>query len=132
MAQLGRDDVHDLYPEDVAKGLTEGRILLVDVREPNEPSSSAIRIRPRSTCRCRNSIRQRSRIRRQGGRVRMPLRQSFVTASLIAQNAGLPYNKHLAGGIKGWKDAGLPTTTDRRRAHAMNNLFSNLPVSVSR
>ena len=36
MAQLGRDDVHDLYPEDVAKGLTEGSILLVDVREPNE------------------------------------------------------------------------------------------------
>ena len=36
MAQLGREDVHDLYPEDVAKGITEGKILLVDVREPNE------------------------------------------------------------------------------------------------
>ena len=32
-----------------------------------------------------------------------------VTASLIAQNAGLPYKKHLAGGIEGWKEAGLPT-----------------------
>ena len=31
--------------------------------------------------------------------------------SLIAQNAGLPYSHHLAGGIKGWKEAGLPTET---------------------
>jgi rhodanese-related sulfurtransferase len=32
-----------------------------------------------------------------------------VTASLAAQAAGLPYDKHLAGGILGWKAAGLPT-----------------------
>ena len=30
-------------------------------------------------------------------------------ASLAAQAAGLPYDKHLAGGILGWKAAGLPT-----------------------
>ena len=37
MRWLGpRYSVHDLYPEDVAKGLAEGTILLVDVREPNE------------------------------------------------------------------------------------------------
>ena len=34
-----------------------------------------------------------------------------VTASLAAQAAGLPYDKHLAGGILGWKAAGLPTKT---------------------
>ena len=34
-----------------------------------------------------------------------------VTASLAAQAAGLPYDKHLAGGIIGWKAAGLPTKT---------------------
>jgi rhodanese-related sulfurtransferase len=28
--------VRDLTPEDVARGLTEGRMVLVDVREPNE------------------------------------------------------------------------------------------------
>ena len=33
---LGRDSVQDLYPEEVAKGITEGTILLVDVREPSE------------------------------------------------------------------------------------------------
>ena len=35
-AQLGRENVHDLAPEEVARGLAEGKILLVDVREPNE------------------------------------------------------------------------------------------------
>jgi rhodanese-related sulfurtransferase len=34
-----------------------------------------------------------------------------VTASLAAQAAGLPYDKHLAGGILSWKAAGLPTRT---------------------
>ncbi len=32
-----------------------------------------------------------------------------VTASLEAQAAGLAYDKHLEGGIIGWKAAGLPT-----------------------
>jgi rhodanese-related sulfurtransferase len=32
----GRESVEDLYPEEVAKGVAEGTILLVDVREPNE------------------------------------------------------------------------------------------------
>jgi rhodanese-related sulfurtransferase len=35
-AQLGRENVHDLTPEEVARGLAEGKVLLVDVREPNE------------------------------------------------------------------------------------------------
>ena len=35
-AQLGRENVHDLSPEEVARGLAEGKVLLVDVREPNE------------------------------------------------------------------------------------------------
>jgi rhodanese-related sulfurtransferase len=34
-----------------------------------------------------------------------------VSASLIAQHTGLPYTAHLAGGIKAWKEAGLPTET---------------------
>jgi rhodanese-related sulfurtransferase len=29
-------NVRDLTPQDVARGLQEGRIVLVDVREPNE------------------------------------------------------------------------------------------------
>jgi rhodanese-related sulfurtransferase len=34
-----------------------------------------------------------------------------VTASLAAQAAGLPYDKHLAGGMLAWKAQGLPTKT---------------------
>ena len=33
--------VHDLTPEDVSKGMEEGRYLLVDVREPNEVAVEA-------------------------------------------------------------------------------------------
>jgi hypothetical protein len=33
---LGPNNVRDLEPEEVARGLVEGRVLLVDVREPNE------------------------------------------------------------------------------------------------
>ncbi|MDU6726733.1 MAG: rhodanese-like domain-containing protein, partial [Bradyrhizobium sp.] len=33
--------VHDLTPQDVAQEIAEGRILLVDVREPNEVAAEA-------------------------------------------------------------------------------------------
>ena len=33
---LGRNNVRDLGPEEVARGIVDGRILLVDVREPTE------------------------------------------------------------------------------------------------
>ena len=33
--------VHDLTPEEVSKGMAEGRYLLVDVREPNEVAVEA-------------------------------------------------------------------------------------------
>ncbi len=111
MANLGRDSVQDLYPEEVAKGLAEGTILLVDVREPSEtevgryPDVAAYM--PMSEFDPRAlpdpGAKQLVFACRSGNR--------SVNASLIAQNAGLPFNKHLAGGIKGWKEAGLPTET---------------------
>ena len=33
--------VHDLTPEDVSQGVTDGRYLLIDVREPNEVAAEA-------------------------------------------------------------------------------------------
>jgi rhodanese-related sulfurtransferase len=110
MAQLGRDDVHDLYPEDVAKGLTEGTILLVDVREPNE--TEVERYPDPATVYMPMSEFDPAALPDPAGKeVVFACRSGnrSVTASLIAQNAGLRYNKHLAGGIKGWKEAGLPT-----------------------
>ena len=102
--------VHDLTPEDVAKGIAEGRYLLVDVREPNEVAVEAYPdavVVPLSA-----SIRRPFRIP-QGKQIVFACRSGkrSVTASLAAQAAGLPYDKHLAGGILGWKAAGLPTKT---------------------
>jgi rhodanese-related sulfurtransferase len=102
--------VHDLTPEEVSKGMAEGRYLLVDVREPNEVAVDAYPgavVVPLSTFdpqaipdpgdkqvvfACRSGKRS-------------------VTASLAAQAEGLAYDKHLAGGMLAWKAAGLPTKT---------------------
>jgi rhodanese-related sulfurtransferase len=105
---LGRDKVRDLTPEEVARGMTEGRILLVDVREPVETDVERYPdafILPMSAF-DPHAIPDPGRRQvvfacRSGNR--------SVTASLMAQTAGLPYDAHLAGGIKAWKAAGLPT-----------------------
>lgn len=107
---LGREHVRDLTPEDVARGLAEGRILLVDVREPAETDveryPGAV-IVPLSTFDL-NAIPAP-----EGKQVVFACRSGnrSVTASLMAQSAGLPYDAHLAGGIKAWKAAGLATET---------------------
>ena len=105
---LGRDDVEDLYPEDVAKGITEGKILLVDVREQNEIEAEAY---PEAFVMPLSEFDPHALPDPQGKRVVFACRSGnrSVTASLAAQQAGLPYNAHLAGGIKGWKEYGLPT-----------------------
>jgi rhodanese-related sulfurtransferase len=100
--------VEDLSVEEVKAGMETGKILLVDVREPDELALERI-----------------------PGAVEMPLK-SFdpaslpdpgdkrlvfscrsgnrsVTASLLAQAAGLPYDAHMAGGLKTWKAAGFET-----------------------
>ena len=109
MAQpLGRNNVRDLEPAEVARGLTEGRMILVDVREPNETDLE----RYPEAFLLPMSMFDPHAIPDPGGRqVVFACRSGnrSVTASLIAQSAGLPYDAHLAGGIKAWKAAGLPT-----------------------
>jgi rhodanese-related sulfurtransferase len=100
--------VHDLTPAEVSKGMAEGRYLLVDVREPNEVAVEAYPdgvVVPLSTFDAKNIPDPK------GKQVVFACRSGkrSVTASLAAQAAGLPYDKHLAGGILGWKAAGLPT-----------------------
>ena len=100
--------VRNLTPAEVARGLTEGRMQLVDVREPNETAAerfpeaillplsrfdpAAIPVTPgcEVVFACRSGRRS-------------------VTASLAAQQRGFAYGSHLAGGILAWKAAGLPT-----------------------
>ena len=106
----GSEYVHDLYPEDVAKGLAEGTILLVDVREQNE---TEVERYPEAVYMPMSEFDPAALPDPAGKQVVFACRSGnrSVTASLIAQNAGLPYSHHLAGGIKGWKEAGLPTET---------------------
>ena len=100
--------VHDLTPDEVSKGIAEGRYLLVDVREPNEVAAEAY---PDSVVVPLSSFDPTDIPDPHGKQVVFACRSGkrSVTASLAAQAAGLPYDKHLAGGILGWKAAGLPT-----------------------
>ena len=107
---FGRGSIRDLMPEEVAEGLAADKIMLIDVREPNETARERI-----------------------GGALLAPLSQfdpidlpdpqgrtvvftcasgvRSIKAAEIAQAAGFTYDAHLAGGIKSWKAAGLPVET---------------------
>jgi rhodanese-related sulfurtransferase len=102
--------VEDLTPEEVAKGIVEGRYLLVDVREPNEVAVEAY---PHAVVVALYGFDPQAIPDPHGKQVVFACRSGkrSVTASLAAQAAGLAYDKHLAGGIIGWKAAGLPTRT---------------------
>jgi rhodanese-related sulfurtransferase len=109
VAEQGQQ-VHDLTPEDVSAGMAEGRYLLVDVREPNEVAVEAY---PGAIVVPLSSFDPQDIPDPQGKQVVFACRSGkrSVTASLAAQADGLPYDKHLAGGMLAWKAAGLPTKT---------------------
>ena len=109
MADQG-NGVEDLMPGDVAKGIADGKYLLVDVREPNEVAAESY---PESVVVPLSTFDVAGIPDPKGRQVVFACRSGkrSVTASLAAQAAGKPYNKHLAGGIIGWKAAGLPTKT---------------------
>jgi rhodanese-related sulfurtransferase len=104
------NQVLDLTPEDVSRGMAEGRYLLVDVREPNEVAVEAY---PGAVVVSLSGFDPQDIPDPQGKQVVFACRSGkrSVTASLAAQAAGLAYDKHLAGGMLAWKAAGLPTKT---------------------
>ena len=106
----GEHKVQDLIPQDVAKGIADGRYLLIDVREPNEVQAEAY---PDAVVLPLSSFDPKDIPDPKGKAVVFACRSGrrSVTASLAAQAEGLPYDKHLAGGILAWKAAGLPTET---------------------
>jgi rhodanese-related sulfurtransferase len=107
-APLGPENVQDLTPAEVARGLTEGRILLVDVREPNE---FAVERYPGAVFLPLSAFDPDAIPDPQGKQVVFACRSGkrSVTASLAAQEQGYDYKAHLAGGLLAWKEAGLPT-----------------------
>ena len=102
--------VHDLTAEEVAAGIAEGRYLLIDVREPNEVAVEAY---PDAVVVPLSTFDPQAIPDPQGKTVVFACRSGkrSVTASLAAQAAGKPYDSHLAGGMLGWKAAGLPSKT---------------------
>ncbi|HEY6259347.1 MAG TPA: rhodanese-like domain-containing protein [Xanthobacteraceae bacterium] len=106
----GDPRVHNLTPEEVARGLGAGRMLLVDVREPNEV---ALERYPDAVVVPLSSFDPAAIPDPQGRQVVFACRSGrrSITASLAAQEQGYPYDAHLAGGILAWKAAGLDTET---------------------
>jgi rhodanese-related sulfurtransferase len=108
--QSGGARVRDLTPAEVARGLAEGRMVLVDVREPNE---TALERFPDAVLLPLSAFDAAAIPAPQGREVVFACRSGrrSVTASLAAQEQGFAYGAHLAGGILAWKAAGLPTET---------------------
>ncbi len=102
--------VKNLQPDEVAQGLKEGRMLLVDVREPNEIEVEAF---PDAVVVPLSQFDPAAIPDPKGKQVVFACRSGnrSVTASLAAQAAGLRYDAHMAGGIKLWKELGLKTVT---------------------
>ena len=102
--------VKNLQPDEVAKGLTEGRMLLVDVREPNEVEVESF---PDAVVVPLSQFDPAAIPDPHGRQVVFACRSGnrSVTASLAAQAAGFAYDAHMAGGIRLWKELGLKTVT---------------------
>ena len=104
------DEVENLTPQQVAEGISQGRMLLVDVREPNETEVESY---PEAVVVPLSQFDPAAIPDPEGKQVVFACRSGrrSVTASLAAQDSGYPYKCHLAGGIIAWKAAGLPTKT---------------------
>jgi rhodanese-related sulfurtransferase len=99
--------VENLTPAQVAEGMQNGTMMVVDVREPNETAAERI---PGAVLLPLSRFDPRDIPDPQGRRVVFSCRSGVrsVTASNAAQMYGLTYDAHLAGGILAWKAAGLP------------------------
>ncbi len=106
----GAPGVRDLTPQEVARGLEEGRVVLVDVREPNE---TALERFPGAVLVPLSSFDPATIPAPPGSEVVFACRSGRRSATAVraAQEQGFAYDSHLAGGILAWKAAGLPTET---------------------
>lgn len=99
--------ISDVDLDEVAAGLRDGSLLLVDVREPHEFAAGHI---PGSVSRPLSGFDPRE----------LPTDRRLVfscaagvrskTAIEICRAAGLDWSEHYGGGFKGWAQAGRPVT----------------------
>ncbi|MCC6948523.1 MAG: rhodanese-like domain-containing protein [Bradyrhizobiaceae bacterium] len=108
MNQPAGAKVHDLTVQEVRAGLETGEIVLVDVREPHENAAERI---PGGALNALQSFDPAALPDPGARRLVFYCRSGrrSVTASQLAQAAGLPYDAHMAGGILAWKEAGFDT-----------------------
>src|ERR1700692_194938 len=99
--------VRDLTPEEVARGLQEGRMVLVDVREPNETMVERF---PDAVLVPLSEFDPAAIPGPDGREVVFACRSGrrSVTASLAAQEQGFAYGSHLAGGVLVGEGGGAP------------------------
>ena len=125
--------VHDLTPEEVSKGMAEGRYLLVDVREPNEVAVEAY---PGAVVVPLSTFDPDDIPDPQGKQVVFACRSGkrSVTASLAAQAAGLALRQASGRRHAGLEGRGI-ADQDRRLTSdsdmtSMNKVFADLPVTI--
>jgi rhodanese-related sulfurtransferase len=107
MNERDRDAIAELSPHEVAKLMAGGRILLIDVREPDEYALQRIPgalLYPLSTFDASTLPPDQPRpvVFHCGSGKRS------ATAASARLAAGVPHTAHLAGGIAAWIAAGLP------------------------
>ena len=105
--------VHDLTPQDVAKGMAEGRYLLVDVREPNEYEIVSI---PGATLIPKGEFLNGSALEKlpQDKQIVLHCKSGARSAEVLAvlKAAGFDDAVHVGGGVLAWVnqvDPSLPT-----------------------
>ena len=104
----GHGGVIDLDREAVKRGLADGALVLVDVREPHEFEAGHI---PGSVSHPLSTFDPTALPEdAQGRRVVFSCRSGVrsVRAIELAQAAGLTINEHYRGGFKDWAEAGEP------------------------
>ena len=105
--------VRDLTPQQVAQGLHEGRLLLVDVREPNEYEIVSI---PGATLIPKGEFLSGAALEKlpQDKRIVLHCKSGARSAEALAivKNAGFTDAVHVGGGVLAWVnqvDPSLPT-----------------------
>ena len=112
---FGSKQVRDLSPTEVQRGLTDGTITLVDVREVGEFAAERIA----GAINLPLSSFDPAQLPDPAGRtlvMQCGSGKRSATAVDRCQKAGLAFDAHLAGGIMAWKAAGLPTVSGPVRA----------------